>query len=161
MKKINLVYILNIPEIILLVCYFVGIMLRIMHWPGANLFLTLVLLTLPNMYFIFGTFTFSGIDPRSLKRDTNYDLLLKSKLIIGFLCGVTLMIYTLQIWASLLRLPVAGIFQTVSLFLAGIVIISIITVAFKKPGILWVLGRFILSVLGLLSPALVLGWLRG
>jgi hypothetical protein len=160
MKRRNLLPILNIPEIGLMLMYYAGIQMKILHYPVANLFLTMVLLTLPMVYLLLGTFTFSSVEPGSLKSGTKYDHLLKARLLMGFLSGATLCVYTITIWGTMMRLPFVFISSIIIWILAGMLTLGTIVTAFKNPRIFWVYTRFLVSVLLLLLPSLIL-WLIG
>jgi hypothetical protein len=152
MKKLQPLLLITIPEVLLLGLVYIGVWLKILHVPWANVLLTLVMLTLAFLYMVLGTFVFSNTDPRKLKSGKKTEPYLMLKLGFGFLAGLCMALFTVGYWEHILKLPMAKPTLIAGCILLGILILASLVISFKHPRFLLVVLRLFISFMLTLLP---------
>jgi hypothetical protein len=156
MEKIKHLFVVSIPEGILVFVVYIGYFLKIMHTPSANLILTLTLLPLGGIYMVGGWLIFSNLDPRILWKKINWSTFEILKAIFGVIAGLTMACWAVTIWARIMHLPIEKIYWYISQALSILATLFCIIASLKTPRIWLAYLRLIISFALIMLPSFVI-----
>ena len=110
---------MKIFEIILSVTFLIGLLFKIMHWPGGSAIVVFSLTILTYFYFIFSFAVFNSIKLTKLFKKESYHGISSFKIIMAILLGWSLsilvsgMMYELQNWENQINLLLLGLAHSV------------------------------------------------
>ena len=120
-------------EVALILITIIGLIIRLLQWPGGNLLMILCITLLSLMYFIFGFAFFNGLRIREVLKKESYVALNKMKIFGAFLTGIASSIGVLGILFSLMYWP-GAMFNVIfgSILLSLISVIALIKYSNNK-----------------------------
>ena len=164
MKKLKPFALIAIPEAIISLIICLGMLLKIMHNPLANIILTITLLSSAAYFMTLGAFIFSNVDPRNLKKDSKGNMYVAVKMVYGFFAGFVMSMWSVFCWGLILHKPWAYLKAYLIIYvifvLLGILAIVAICLSFKYRRFMLVFVRLLLSFILIALPIFGLAYIR-
>lgn len=110
---------MKIFEIILSVIFLIGLLFKMMHWPGGSAIIVFSLTILTYYYFIFSFVIFNSIKLKRIFKKDSYESIGSFKIIMSILLGWSLsilvsgMMYKLQNWKNQIDLLLLGLAHSI------------------------------------------------